>query len=321
MSERMLLFRVKLAMTISAIIVRREWNVVRNVAIMTRISTTQICYGRNQFYLPLALLKYIQMQVRISLLPIFLLLILSVDGQEIFNPPVKSNTAFVAGEKLTYQIRYGFIVGGTTTLSVIDTIYHNKPVFYALAIGETTGMADKIYGVKDVYESWFDKQTNLPFKQIRNIKEGHYKLYNEVTYNRKNNTIHSKLTGIHSVPDKILDLVSTFYYLRRIDFSKINEGDVIFVNIYFADEIFPFRLRYRGKETVKTKLGKINCFKISPVVETGRMFKRDDDLTIWFTDDNNCLPVKVRMDIRIVGAIFLNLVKYENTANPMVFQN
>jgi len=260
------------------------------------------------------------MKARISLLIIFLIRILSVDGQEIFNPPVKPNTAFIAGEKITYQIRYGFIVGGTTTLSIIDTVYRNKPVFYALAIGETTGMADKIYGVKDIYESWFDKVTNLPYKQIRNIKEGHYKNYNEVTYNRKGNTVHSELSGVHSVPEKILDLASTFYYLRRIDFSKMNEGDVIFVNIYFADEIFPFRLRYRGIETVKTKFGMINCFKISPVVEVGRMFKKDDDLTIWFTDDDNRLPVMVRMDIRIVGAVFLKLIKYENTANPLAFQ-
>lgn len=260
------------------------------------------------------------MKIRISLLFLLLLRIFPADSQDILNPHIKPNTAFIAGEKITYQIRYGIIVGGITTLSITDSMYHNKPVFHAYAIGETTGMADKIYGVKDIYESWFDKETNLPYKQIRNIKEGHYKHYNEVTYNRRENTVHSKLTGVHSVPEKILDLASTFYYLRRIDFSKINEGDVLFVNIYFADEIFPFRLRYRGKENVKTKFGTINCIKISPVVEVGRMFKRDDDLTIWFTDDGNRLPVMVRMDIRIVGAVFLKLIKYENTASPMVFQ-
>lgn len=260
------------------------------------------------------------MKVCISLLFIFLLQTMYVDGQEIFNPPIKPNTAFIAGETITYQIRYGFIVGGITTLSLTEEVYRKKSVFHAMAIGETTGMAEKIYGVKDIYESWFDKETNLPYKQIRNIKEGHYTLFNEVTYNRKNNTVKSKLSGVHSVPENILDLSSTFYYIRRIDFSKINEGDVVSVNMYFADEIFPFRLRYMGKETIRTKFGKISCLKISPVVEVGRMFKNDDDLTIWFTDDDNRLPVMVRMDIRIVGAVFLKLIGYENTANPLVFQ-
>jgi hypothetical protein len=260
------------------------------------------------------------MKVCSILLFLLMLHVLSVAGQEIFNPLVKPNTAFIAGEKITYQIKYGFIVGGITTLTLTDTTYKKKSVFHASAIGETTGLADKLYGVKDIYESWFDKKTNLPYKQIRNIKEGHYTLYNEVTYNRKNNTVKSLISGLHSVPEKILDLSSTFYYIRRIDFSKIKENDVVLVNMYFADEIFPFRLRYMGKETIRTKFGKITCLKISPVVEVGRMFKNNDDLTIWFTDDDNRLPVMVRMDIRIVGAVFLKLIKYENLANPLIFQ-
>jgi hypothetical protein len=260
------------------------------------------------------------MKVRIIVLFVLLLKAFYVDAQEIFTPPVKPDTAFLVGENLTFQIRYGFIVGGTTTLSLTEEVYNEKPVFHALAIGQTTGVAEKLYGVKDIYESWFDKETNLPFKQVRNIKEGHYVQYNEVTYNRENNTVNSKLSGVHDVPGKILDLSSAFYYIRRIDFSNINIGDVIFVNMYFSDEIFPFRLRYKGKETIRTKFGKISCLKISPVVEAGRMFKTQDDVTIWFTDDGNHLPVLVRMDLRVVGAVLLKLIKYENIANPLILQ-
>lgn len=260
------------------------------------------------------------MKVRIILFFILFLKAVCVDAQEIYNPPVQPNTAFIPGENLTFQIRYGFIVGGTTTLSIREEVYNEKPVIHAVAIGQTTGMAEKLYGVKDIYESWFDKETNLPYKQIRNIREGRYRQYNEVTYDRGNNTVNSRLSGVHEVPDKILDLSSVFYYIRRIDFTKINEGDVIFVNLFFSDEIFPFRLRYRGKETIRTKFGKISCLKISPVVEVGRMFKTQDDLTIWFTDDGNYLPILVRMDIRVVGAVLLKLIKYQNIANPLIFQ-
>jgi hypothetical protein len=87
--------------------------------------------------------------------------------------------------------------------------------------------------------------------------------------------------------------------------------------MYFADEIFPFHLRYLGKETIRTKQGKVSCYKISPVVEVGRMFKADDDLTIWFTDDEKCLPVLVRMELRIVGAVMLKLVNYENLTDTV----
>jgi len=255
----------------------------------------------------------------ISFVFILLFIALHVDAQKIFTPQVKANQAFVGDEKLTYQIRYGFVVGGITTLSLNDTVYDGKNVFHALAIGQTTGLANTIYGVEDIYESWFDKKTNLPLKSVRNIKEGRYKHYNEVTYNRKNNTVKSSISGVHSVPEKILDLSSTFYYLRRVDFSKVNEGDTVFVNMYFSDEIFPFHLVFNGKETIRTKFGKINCFKLSPIVEVGRMFKSSNDLAIWLSDDDNCVPVMIRMDIRVVGAVYLKLIQYENTANPLIF--
>ena len=259
------------------------------------------------------------MRIRICFLFMLFLQALYADSQEIFTPPVKANHAFIKDEKLTYQIKYGFVVGGITTLSLTETVFDGKKVFHALAIGQTTGLANTIYGVEDIYESWFDKKTNLPLKSVRDIKEGRYKHYNEVTYNRKNNTVISKLSGVHEVPEKLLDLSSTFYYLRRVDFSKVNEGEVVFLNMYFSDEIFPFRLVYKGKETIRTKFGKISCIKLKPIVEVGRMFKKPDDLTIWFTDDDNCIPVLVKMDIRVVGAVYLKLTKYANETNPVLF--
>jgi hypothetical protein len=260
------------------------------------------------------------MRIFIILLFIILLNARHIDAQEIFTPPVKPNTAFKAGENLTYHIHYGFLLAGITTLSLTDTVYHKKEVFHALMTGQTLGLANMIYTVNDIYESWFDKESNLPHKQVRNVREGRYKRYNEVTYNRSNNTVESQLSGVHSVPEKILDLTSTVYYVRRIDYSKIKEGDVIFVNIWFSDEIFPFRLVYMGKETIKTKFGMINCHKISPVVEVGRIFKRPNDLTLWFTNDDICLPVLARMDIRNIGIVRLELEKFENIIDPLIFQ-
>ncbi len=259
-----------------------------------------------------------KMKILFGFLILIIFPIIPLQAQEITVLPLKKEVPFLAGETLVYRVRYGILVGGTTTLTLSDTLYKNKPVFHVVAVGQTTGLANVIYEVTDIYESWFDKKTTLPYKQIRNIKEGSYTQYNEVIYNRKDNTVLSKLSGKHKVPEKILDLCSTFYYIRRVDFSKLNEGEILFVNMYFGDEVFPFHLRYDGKETIRTKIGKISCIKISPVVEVGRMFKTKDDMTIWFTDDDKCLPVLVRMELRLVGAVVLKLAKYESLNDSIV---
>ncbi len=244
------------------------------------------------------------MKVRAWSLFLLVQLVLSINAQEKLNPPIKNNNAFKSGEILTYQFKYGFISAGTAVLTLTETDYQNKKAFHSITLIETTGLANKIYGVKDIYESWFDQETNLPYKQIRNIKEGRYTIYNEVIYDRNDNSVNSKLSGFHIVPEKILDLSSTLYYIRRIDFSKFMKGGSLLVNMYFSDEVFPFHFIYNGKETIKTKFGKMNCIKISPRVEVGRIFKRPDDASIWFTDDDNCFPIMVKMDIRIVGKVF-----------------
>jgi hypothetical protein len=217
-------------------------------------------HDRNQRFNLLT--QLFKMKIRISFFFIILFMASYTDAKEVFTPSLYPNTAYKTGENLTYQIRYGFMVGGITTLSLNEGVYKDKLVYHALAIGQTTGMADNIYGVKDIYESWFDKETNLPYKQIRKIKEGRYTQYNEVTYNRENNTVDSKLSGIHSVPAKILDLSSTFYYIRRLDFSKVNEGDAVSVNMYFSMKYFLFTSFTKEKKPSKPNLEVLVVLKL-----------------------------------------------------------
>jgi hypothetical protein len=258
------------------------------------------------------------MKTVFSFLLLFLLIPFFTKAQEITNPPIKQAIPFSTGEKPIYQVKYGFLVGGTATFTLSEQVYQKKSVFYAKAVGQSSGLANTIYRVKDSYESWFNKETTLPYKQVRDIREGRYTLYNEVIYNRRNNTVNSSLSGKHTVPEKILDLCSLFYYIRRIDFSKLESGDVVLLNMYFADGIFPSHIRYVGKETIKTANGKMLCIKVSPLVEVGRMFNTQDDLDIWFTDDDKCLPVLVRMDLRVVGAVLLKLISFENTPDSLL---
>ena len=84
--------------------------------------------------------------------------------------------------------------------------------------------------------------------------------------------------------------------------GKLQKGDAIDVITFFGDEIFPFKIRYTGKEEIKTKFGRIMCFRFDPVVEPGRIFKSEDDMTMWISDDKNLIPVLVKFDM-LVGSI------------------
>jgi hypothetical protein len=68
--------------------------------------------------------------------------------------------------------------------------------------------------------------------------------------------------------------------------------------------------RFQGYETIKTSMGQVECMRFLPIVITGRVFKSQDDMTVWFSNDKNFLPVRIKFDI-FVGSVYCDLIEYE----------
>jgi Protein of unknown function (DUF3108) len=231
--------------------------------------------------------------------------------------------SYKAGERINYSIHYGMINGGVASLDLTSVILDGNEVWHSKFIARTTGVADAIYKVLDVYESFIDPVSELPVKSIRNIREGRYRKYNVVMFDHKTRSdsaiLTSDLTGIHITQKGIHDILSCFYYFRNHILpvsSGMKEGEIITIMTWFTDELYPIRLRYLGTEEVKTKAGRINCLKFNPVTEKGRLFKTEEDVSFWFSADKNFIPVKVRFDI-FVGAFTVEMINFEGLLYPL----
>jgi hypothetical protein len=232
-------------------------------------------------------------------------------------------SSYKVGESVHYSVSYGPINAGEATLELRHATYKGKPVWHTKLVGQTTGMADAIFKVLDIYESYIDPETELPVFTIRNIREGRYRKYNEVIFDHKSRAdstiLTSDLTGVHIAQQGIHDILSCFYHFRNNimpEQNDIKEGEIFTIMTWFTDELYPVRLRYIKMEEVKTKLGKIMCYKFNPVTETGRLFKTEEDVSFWFTADKNYLPIKIRFDI-FVGAFTVEMTNYEGLAYPL----
>jgi len=231
--------------------------------------------------------------------------------------------SYKPGEKASYTIQYGIINSGIGSLEVkLDTI-DGKEVWHEKFFARTTGLADAIFKVIDIYEVYIDPKTELPVKSIRNIHEGRYRRYNVVMFDHLTRSdsaiLYSDLTGTHIAPKGIHDIISCFYYFRNHilpDGGKLKKGDIVELTTWFTDQLYPIRLRFVGTEDVKIKGGKIKCYKFNPVTEVGRLFKTEEDVSLWFSADKNFLPVKIRFDI-FVGAFMVELASYEGLVAPL----
>jgi hypothetical protein len=226
--------------------------------------------------------------------------------------PISSIPAFQQGEEINYELHYGFIKAGEASITLGKEVFGERTdIFHARAQAKTTGVANKLFRVLDIYESFFDIRSNLPYKSIRNIREGNYKYYNEVYFDHYENTVKSQKSGVHKVPANMHDMLSAFFYVRRVDFTQYKGGEIVSVDTYFGDEVFPFYIIFKGREEISTSMGKFKCLRFVPIVEPGRIFKESDDMTFWLSDDENKVPVSVKFDM-IVGSFKCDLVSFKN---------
>lgn len=229
------------------------------------------------------------------------------------------NTTFQAGEVLTMKVFYNslgmYIGAGEAVFTTNLERFNGKTVYHCIGDGKSYSFFDNFFRVRDRYETYIDTATMLPMKFIRNVDEGGYKIYNNVTFNQGAGTAVST-KGVFKTPNCIQDVVSAIYYARNINFDKYKPGDKIPFDMYLDDEVFHLYIRYIGKETVKTRYGKFRAIKFKPLLIKGTMFQGGEKMTVWVSDDPNHLVLRVESPIS-VGSVKVDMYGYKNLRYPL----
>ena len=238
------------------------------------------------------------------------------DGGVHLPEDAESNSAFKIGEWLKFRIHYGFLNASYATLQVKSHNLDGVPVYHVVGNGKTTGFASIFFKVDDTYESYFDKRDGRPYKFIRKIDEGGYTKDIEVNFDHNkdiavlNDKKKDKKFNF-TIQEGIQDLISAFYYLRNnYKVEELVEGESIELNLLYDDDgVFKFKLKYLGVEVLKTKYGKVECLRFRPYVQSGRVFKEQESLSLWVSNDSNRIPVRIQADLS-VGSIKADLDGY-----------
>lgn len=230
-----------------------------------------------------------------------------------------TNTAFQAGEQVTFHVFYKVIGtythAGTAIFTNTLETFNNQPVYHLVGDGKTKPSYDWIYKVRDRYESYVDTATLQPLKFIRNVNEGGYKIYETVSFNKiTNSAITNK--GVFAIPNCIQDVVSAIYYARNIDFDKYKPEDKIPFKMFLDNEVFNMYIRYLGKETIKTQYGRFRAIKFKPLLLKGTIFEGGEKMVVWVSDDPNHVVLRVESPI-VVGKVLIDMMGYRNLRYPL----
>lgn len=228
-----------------------------------------------------------------------------------------NNQAFQAGEVLKFRLHYGFINAGVSELRVKPQLVSmaSKNCYHIVATGRSISSFDWIYKVRDSYETYIDRDALIPWAFVRDINEGGFIMKDYYAFDHYQKKVVANGTTF-SIPRHTQDIVSSFYYARTIDFSNAKPGDVFEVPLFLDNEVHRFKFKFAGRAILKTDVGKFRVMKFMPVVMKGRVFKNEEDLIVYVSDDENKIPLEIKANI-LVGAIKMSITGYEGLKNPM----
>jgi hypothetical protein len=226
------------------------------------------------------------------------------------------NKAFKVGEKLTFDVKYGFVTAGTATLEIPRIKKISGRDVYNITIDVNSMPSfNWLYKVHDHYETYLDVSGLFPWRFEQHIREGGYRKDFSAFFDQRNGRAKTS-QGEYKIPSNVNDIVSAFYYARTLNFSKLKIGDTIQLQNFYEDSVYALDVKYLGKDKASVPAGTFNCIVVEPIVIKGGLFKSEGSIFIWLSDDNLRIPIKVKTKV-IVGAIDAVITNYEGLAGKL----
>lgn len=235
------------------------------------------------------------------------------------------NTCFKEGEKLRFVGSYYMSSLWTNlaeiTLEVLPVAKAAKPCYHISGISKTFSEWDHFFKIRDSYQSWIEAETAKPLIFKRDIQEGTFKYNEKYIFKHSSlqvNTSRIKKNGTevknsYKIPANTFDMISTLYYVRTLNYDKMQINQVIPISVLIDEKIEIINIKYKGTENIKTdKYGVKKCYKLTVNIKNEKIIKYKETNNIWITADSNKVPVLIKAEIP-VGSIQIKLGRIRET--------
>lgn len=247
---------------------------------------------------------------------------------------VEDSLVFQAGERLEFALQYNF-AGLHTDVGYasvqLDTLtFNGEEAFLLSAYGKTVKFFDWVFKVREDFKSVFTRDGLKPLKFTRDTYEGGYVAKNTYFYDWAldepliHADIYSSKRGQKSLDIPLtpctFDLPSLFYFARNMNFDVVEPGRKYPMTFAIDDDVYNVYFILHGRQTIKVKnLGEVNVIKFGAKLLEGEVFKGDDDMIIYVSDDMNRLPVFFEAPL-LVGKATGCLIGWEGLKHPFEYK-
>ena len=236
---------------------------------------------------------------------------------------------FKSGEYARYGAYYNWhfiwIQSGDVEFNADTIQYKQQKTWKLKAIGKSYKAYDLLYTVRDTFEAFCSYKSFDPLYSNRAINHAKKNSVHQYSFDYATGEIATWIkqegkplfTANIPVQENTYDLLSTAYNFRKFDFNKLFVGQKVPYRMLIDRKVDDLYFRYLGKENVKTRNGKeYRCQKVSVYLLQGDFFPEGEYMKVWFTDDQNHLPVQVETKIQ-VGSVKALLLESKSLKYPL----
>lgn len=227
----------------------------------------------------------------------------------------KNDFPFIPGEKLEYELSWGFIPVGSAVMEVTPRNPLSIDPWQIRFSVRTNSFADKFYKVRTNVTSWVDSNFTHSIKYEKSQHEGKTRNEISVKYDyRKDEVIYLE----NDQPPRVLRLTEKVYDPLAIAFAfrcfPVEVGKTKLLPTCDGKKFLDVRVKVGEKKLVKVPFGSILGNDVTPdMKDISGVFKKSPKgiLRVWYSSDNRKIPLKISSKV-VVGSFTAKLVKAEN---------
>lgn len=239
----------------------------------------------------------------------------------IFSQPKRQSVRFVPGEKLSFELKYGWFTLGKAQITLDETLYPIKgDKYYKTDIrASTAGLMRLFDGIDDHFSGLVNVDTYKPTTSEKHIrhKRGDWDQWNTFDYEsmkvdvkgkkwKKKHYEHWKV----DLTEDTYDILGTYLFIRGIDWSKYEKGDSVMFKTFYEEELYDFGVEHGGTEEIEFNGETYVAQKIYGLFPITKTFPKERSVTVWIINyDGINLPVQIEAQIK-VGKVKVDLTGF-----------
>jgi hypothetical protein len=211
-----------------------------------------------------------------------------------------SEPLFIDGERLEFEILYGFVPAGHATLEVTSRTTERGDVFRITSKARSNDVISLMFEVDDRIMAEVDRISLKPLYFEKRLREGPFSKDESVLYGDE---VVTRGDRSYTIEPGTRDILSALYYVRGQD---LEVGDEVRVRTFDGGKNYEAVVSVLRRERVDSELGEVDCLVVRPELREGP-FAKTGDILIWLTDDDLKVPVLLKSRVAI-GSFVARLI-------------